>query len=893
MSSTTRISEPTDRPPWNDLRSIAVLDIMPVMVWIAGPDRRFIHVNEEWVRFTGQPLEQSLGHGWLDVVHPDDREACRAAHEDAFDRRVRYQTEERLRRADGEYRWVANRAAPLHAPDGTFIGYIGSCVDITDQKQAESTLRESEELKNRIIESSGDCIKVLDLEGRLLSMSAGGQRLLELTDVTPLLNRSWPDEMWPAGLRAAARAAVEAARTGGTGRFVGCARTASGKLKWWDNVITPIRDATGKPERLLAISRDITDRKLAEDALRQSEAEFRAMFELSVAGMGKADCATGRLLQVNHKLCEMLGYSAAELCGMTIADITHPDDLALNLEQLERARRGEIDEYGFEKRYIRKDGQIIWAQLTASIFRDTEGRALHMVAVVQDITASKQAEHALRESEGRYRHLWENLNDAALMADAETGYLVETNKQAERLLGRSREELLRMHQQEIHPPDQAEEYRRRFAAHATWGREADYDGAVVCKDGSIVPVRITAAPIELGGKKFVLQLFHDITEQKRMEEKLKETDRRKDEFLAMLAHELRNPLAPIRNAVEILKRESGLQSGSLPWVTDVISRQVEQMTNLVDDLLDVARITRGHIQLQKEHVLLADVIVRAVETAHPLIQARNHALSVDLPQWPVWLKADPARLVQVVDNLLNNAAKYTPEGGRIRLTARCEGTDEVIIEVSDNGIGIPAALQPHIFELFYQTNRTLDRSQEGLGLGLYLVHTLVKMHGGRIEAISDGPGRGSTFIVHLPLMAHAPCAAPVSRVPDSADIPRRRVLVVDDNPDVANSFAMLLDALGHEVHVTHDGPSALAAARQIRPEILFLDIGLPGMNGYEVARRLRAEHPPQAMLLVAVTGYGQIDDCRHAAEAGFDHHLLKPVDVGILETLLTSWKPVN
>lgn len=677
------------------------------------------------------------------------------------------------------------------------------------------------------------------------------------------------------------------------GRFVGCARTASGKLKWWDNVITPIRDATGKPERLLAISRDITDRKLAEDALRQSEAEFRAMFELSVAGMGKADCATGRLLQVNHKLCEMLGYSADELRGMTIADITHPDDLARNLEFLERARRGEIDEYGYEKRYIRKDGQIIWAQLTAAIFRDAEGRALHTVAVVQDITANKRAELALRESEGRYRHLWENLNDAALMADAETGCLVETNKQAERLLGRSRDELLRMHQQEIHPPDQAEEYQRRFAAHATCGHAADYDGAVVRKDGGIVPVRITAAPIELGGKKFVLQLFHDITEQKRMEEKLKEADRRKDEFLAMLAHELRNPLAPIRNAVEILKRESGLQGGSLPWVTDVISRQVEHMTNLVDDLLDVARITRGHIQLQKEHVLLADVIVRAVETVHPLIQARNHALSVDLPQQPVWLKADPARLVQVVDNLLNNAAKYTPEGGRIRLTARCEGTDEVIIEVSDNGVGIPAALQPHIFELFYQANRTLDRSQGGLGLGLYLVHTLVKMHGGRIEATSDGPGRGSTFIVHLPLMAHAPSTAPARCAPDSSDIPRRRVLVVDDNPDVANSFAMLLDALGHEVHVTHDGPSALAAVRQIHPEVVFLDIGLPGMDGYEVARRLRAEYPPHAMLLVAVTGYGQLDDCRHAAEAGFDHHLLKPVDVGILEALLTVWKPAN
>jgi signal transduction histidine kinase/ActR/RegA family two-component response regulator len=374
----------------------------------------------------------------------------------------------------------------------------------------------------------------------------------------------------------------------------------------------------------------------------------------------------------------------------------------------------------------------------------------------------------------------------------------------------------------------------------------------------------------------------------RLYREVQEADRRKNEFLSMLAHELRNPLAPIRNGVHILRALGGTDP-QLREVRDMMDRQVQHLVRLVDDLLDLSRITRGKIRLQTEPVDLSGVVARAVETCLPLIDERRQRLSVALPPQPVRVDGDAVRLAQVVGNLLNNAAKYTEEGGQLWLSAGREG-DEGVVRVRDTGMGIPAEMLASVFDLFTQGDHSLDRSQGGLGIGLTLVRQLVEMHGGRVEAHSEGPGRGSEFLVRLPaLPVEEPAEAPEPAAPGRpARGPRRRVLVVDDNRDAAESLALLLGVAGHEARVSHDGPSALAAAAEFRPDAVLLDIGLPGMDGYEVARRLRAETDTGRALLVALTGYGQEEDQRRALAAGFDHHLIKPADLDALTALLAS-----
>jgi signal transduction histidine kinase len=378
-------------------------------------------------------------------------------------------------------------------------------------------------------------------------------------------------------------------------------------------------------------------------------------------------------------------------------------------------------------------------------------------------------------------------------------------------------------------------------------------------------------------------------ELRRRAEQLAEMDRRKDEFLATLAHELRNPLAPLRNSLSIL-RMSGDSNPAAERVHEMMERQVNHMVRLVDDLLEVSRITRGKIELRRERVELAVVLRSAVETSRPLMEAARHQLAITVPPEPLTVDADPVRLSQVIANLLNNAAKYTEEGGQIWLTARREG-GEAAVSVRDTGLGIPADMLHRVFDMFAQVDRTLKRSQGGLGIGLTLARTLVEMHGGRVEARSEGPGKGSEFTIRLPLAAEDSKAAEVRTRAGGAQpagLSQQRVLVVDDNRDAADSLGMLLKFLGADAHVVYDGPSALQALHIYRPAVVFLDIGMPGMDGHEVARHVRQVPEFRGVLLIAMTGWGQEEDRRRSKAAGFDHHLVKPADADALQALLSS-----
>ena len=386
-------------------------------------------------------------------------------------------------------------------------------------------------------------------------------------------------------------------------------------------------------------------------------------------------------------------------------------------------------------------------------------------------------------------------------------------------------------------------------------------------------------------------LQNEVAERARIEEALKEADRHKDEFLAMLAHELRNPLAPIRNAVHLIKMRS-VEDPQLCMARDVIERQLKQLTRLVDDLLDVSRITRGKINLSRERLELADLMSRAVETVMPAIESRGHAITVELPERPLRLYGDPVRLVQALGNVLGNAAKYTDSGGRIVLSARRRNRDAEIT-VRDNGMGIAPDVLPRIFDLFTQMDERMERSPSGLGIGLALVRRLVEMHGGTVSASSAGPGSGSEFIIRLPVSIERadelddPAIVPVpTGVPEVGS--RRRILVADDNLDALESLATLLSLDGHEVYRARDGAEALEVAEQQRPEIALLDIGMPRADGYEVARRIRCEPWGRGITLVALTGWGQESDRRRSEEAGFDVHLTKPVDPKVVSELLAG-----
>ncbi|MBP3954471.1 response regulator [Gemmata sp. G18] len=367
---------------------------------------------------------------------------------------------------------------------------------------------------------------------------------------------------------------------------------------------------------------------------------------------------------------------------------------------------------------------------------------------------------------------------------------------------------------------------------------------------------------------------------------LAEADRRKDEFLAMLAHELRNPLAPVRNAVQIL-RATYTHDPVVTRLTEMLGRQVGQMAHMVDDLLDVSRFTRGTVELRTEPVVLADAIDRALEMARPLIDARRHDINVSVPSEPIHLDADPTRLTQILGNLLNNAAKYTDDGGRIWLSVSREG-DEAVVRVRDTGIGLAPDMLLRVFDLFTQENRTLDRAQGGLGIGLTLVRSLVELHGGTARAFSDGPGLGSEFVVRLPALPTCTKGANERGAPRSTVEPARRLLIVDDNVDSAESLAEVLALAGHNVWTAHDGPAALREVQAHSPEIILLDIGLPRMDGYEVARRVRQLPDLGTTTLIAMTGYGQEEDRRKSQEAGFNYHLVKPVDLDEVRRLLGS-----
>jgi PAS domain S-box-containing protein len=508
------------------------------------------------------------------------------------------------------------------------------------------------------------------------------------------------------------------------------------------------------------------------------------------------------------------------------------------------------------------------------------------------IIARESAAHALQQSEERYRTLVEQVKDYAIFMVDREGRPTSWNEGVRRVLGFEENDFLGADIVPIifTPEDLADGVPEAELNQAARTGTAGNDRWMRRKDGtrfwaSGVTTGLRNAGGELIGYSKVMR---DLTDQKQSEEALKLSDRRKDEFLATLAHELRNPLAPLRNSLHILQL-TACEDATIERLCETMERQVNHLVRLVDDLLEVSRITRGKIELRREMVELAAVARNAIETSRPLIDSAGIQLAISLPQEPIMLHGDPVRLGQIFANLLNNAAKYTNDGGQIWFTAAREG-NQVVVSVRDTGIGIREEVLPKVFEMFMQADRGTSRSQGGLGIGLTLVRSLVEMHGGSVSAHSEGAGRGSEFIVRLPAASEKESMPAVSQSPGRTShvLPSRRILVVDDNVDSATTLGTLLRFLGGDVQIAHDGPAALAAMEKYRPDVVLLDIGMPGMDGYEVAKRIRERHEFDDVTLIALTGWGQAEDRCRTHEAGFDHHLVKPADIDALQALLVS-----
>ena len=1150
--------------------------------WI-GPDGTVLWANQTESELLGYTRDEYVGRHvaglYVDQPVIEDILARLKGGETLFDYAAR------LRHKDGSVRHVLINSNVL-VEDGQFIHTRCFTRDVTDHKRAQDTLQQSEAFSRSIIQSSPDCIKVLDLQGNLLSLLSG-QKLLGIEDIHPLLNKPWID-FWAGGDQSAAQLAIDAAAAGGKGSFVGFFRTPAGEAQWWDVAISPIFDLQGQPSQLLAISREVTQRRRAQlnlefldlvsrdlvhwnnvdEMMRTVGVKVAAHLELSLCAFVDVDETAERVV-INHdwhrddvpglvgvhRLGDFVGESFIQTArageAIVVSDVatdprTDPDqfaalkiasficmplirdgqwrfalclyksgahdwredEIALTRElttriwtRLERLRaeaalrqseerfralvmassdviyrmspdwremrqlHGQnflvdttapndnwlqeyihpddqprvlavIDEairtkglFEMEHQVVTADGSLGWTSSHAIPLLDADGEIVEWFGTASDVTQQKQAEQALRESEERYRNLFNSMDegyciiemifdvndkpvdyryleinpsfealtgmDGALgkrilefFPDIEEHWLetygkvaltgeavrvadevkpmnrwfdlyavrfggagsrkvaiffnnITEQKKTEQALLKSEARFRALFDWEpigMYACDSAgviQEYNR--GAVRLWGREPSpgetdekFRGSfkTYLPDGTFVPFATSAMTKILKGKAAAMHdmeivmerldgsrinlvvnvvpmmdgqgqitgaitCFYDITERTLLQRKtleqagaLADLDRRKDEFLAMLSHELRNPLAAILNAVHLLrlqKSEDPLQKQA----RSIIERQVGQLKHLVDDLLEVSRISTGRVQLRQAQIMLGDIARRAVETAQPLITQHRHELTVSVPPEPILLRADAARLEQVLVNLLTNAAKYTEDGGRIALTIGREG-DTAVLRVRDSGIGIAPELLPHIFDLFTQADRSLDRSQGGLGIGLCLVQRLVELHGGSV-AVTSVLGQGSEFVVYLPVaVGSLPVAAPLSIAPLQPREKSCRVLVVDDNVDAAQTVAMLLDMSGHQCRMAHDGPGGLEAALAWQPDAVLLDIGLPGLNGYELARLIRHEPRLKNVVLVALTGYGLEADRQRSREAGFDHHLVKPADFDEIEKILES-----
>jgi PAS domain S-box-containing protein len=847
----------------------------------------------------GKPLDTVFRIINEDTRHPVENPALRALRDGVV---VGLANHTLLIRKDGSECPIDDSAAPIRNDDGDVSGCVLIFRDVTVQRQAEQD-RAREFLTARqlasIVESSDDAIISKSLDGVIQSWNAAAERVFgypaeqavgrHISLIIPAERIAEEDDII-ATLRADKRIDhFETERMRSDGRRILVSLT-----------ISPVKDDAGNVVGASKIVRDVTQQRAAEERERQlfaeaaaANAKFQAFFEQGAlfAGIMSID---GTILEANRLSWEGCGYAKEQIVGKPFWEGPWWTPSPALVEQIKAgsAQAAAGQTFRREMSYFVADGSERTVDITILPIRDETGRVIFLAPTGNDITERRRAE-AERE---RLATVIENSTDFIGICDMD-GIPFFVNRAGLEMVGL--DDIAQARHTRVRdfffPEDQARIIDEFFPAVLQQGH-----GETEVRfrhfhtgDARWMAYKVVTLTDAAGQPVALATVSQDVTRRKQMEDDLRrlaadlsEADRRKNEFLALLAHELRNPLAPISNAVRALR--TGLSDGAaLQSASEMLERQVGHMARLVDDLLDMNRITRGKIELRTEHIELTPVINQAVEATRALYQSMDHELTVTVPPQPIYLDADPTRMAQVMGNLLNNACKFTERGGHIHLSVEQEG-ESVAIRVRDSGIGIVAEQLPHVFDMFMQVDTSLERSRGGLGIGLMLVKNLVEMHHGTVEAHSDGLGRGSEFIVRLPMLvadAQPQAMAPVSKPTSTL---RRRILIVDDNRDGATSLALLLTVNGHETDTAHDGLEAIEVAERFRPDTVLLDIGLPKLNGYEVCRRIREQPWAKDVLLVAVTGWGQEEDRYRSKEAGFNTHIVKPVDTDALVKILDS-----
>lgn len=914
-----------------DVRTL--LETLPIAVFVAhDPECRRITGNRGAHELLRVPMDGNLSKSapagqepahfrvYRDGVElsPDELPVQRAARGEAIrDEELKHVFE------DGVVRNLLLSAAPLRDGAGRVRGSIATALDITDRKRVEAELRDSQRDLADFFENAnvglhwvgpdGVILRANQAELDMMGYERGeyvGRDIRDfhvdrrvIDDILTRLQRGETLHDYPARLRCK------------DGSIRDVLINSSGAFE------------EGRFQHTRCFTRDVTERKRAEEALRRRLVDLQTIYALSAKVARTAEI--GEIVEA--AMDALIDAVGADRVSVLLFD----DDGVMRFrgwrglsEEYRRSVDGhspwtpqEVDARPFSIGDVEEDETL--GELRGVILR--EGiRALSFIPLVsggrvrgkfmvyydrpRELTEGEQqlcetvaghvayameraqAQRALEENEERLRNAVDAADVGTWRVDLGTGFDTRDGS-LNRILGleaKKTTQPVKDFFSRLHPDDQAradEAWRAALAGADVY----DLECRIVRPQGDVRWIRDRGRVVRdrAGAPIYATGAVVDITDRRRAEEALREADRRKDEFLATLSHELRNPLAPLMNVLEIMKREE-VDAGLPERARDVMERQLDHLVRLVDDLLDVSRISRGKIELRRERIELGSVVRDAVETVRPLCEEKDQELDVELPTAPTYVDADPVRLTQAVGNLLNNASKYTARGGRIELTVRAEDGDGVI-RVRDDGIGIDAEQLPRIFDMFSQVEDPMRRSRGGLGIGLALVKNLVELHGGEVEARSAGLGRGSEFSVRLPLgdPGDEGSARERPEVRGSASV-SRRILVVDDNRDAAETLTLLLQAGGHDVHVAFDGPEAVAAARELRPDMILLDLGLPKLDGYEVARRIRESERQPGTLLIALTGWGQEEDRRRTAEAGFDHHMVKPPDVRALLTLLAD-----
>jgi PAS domain S-box-containing protein len=790
-----------------------------------------------------------------------------------------------------------------------------------ERSRVSRDLRESEARYRAIVESTPECVKLVARDGTLLQINAAGLRMLEVESESEVVGRS----VYPiiaAEHREAFRALNEAVCRGDGGSLEFDLIGARGTRRAMETRAVPLPSLTGDFIHL-AVSRDVSARVAAARALEDSRARLDYAVRLSGVGFWYSDLPFDELSWDARVREQFFIAPGARVTIETFYDRVHPEDRQRTREAIDASIQHRTSYDVVYRTVDPASGAIKWVRALGGAAYDRDGTPARFDGVTVDITAHKRDEERLA-----------GLARAALTIHSSSTFasvLRVITEEARALIGAHRavtvivsghapptctvacSDVHRGHGEPACDPAAIDAVMARLSHPMRLGRADLERGAawpeLLGPGGPGAPLRgVLAVPFvgrdgaRLGFVEICDKLDGDLTatdeaiaiqlaqlavvaiENVRLYDQLREQDRRKDEFLATLAHELRNPLAPIRTGLHVLSHDVSPEQAAR--TRDMMARQLVHLVRMVDDLLDISRVTLGKITLQKQRVDLRVILDSALETTRSLLDAGRHEISVRLPSQPLPLDADPTRLSQVFSNLVNNAAKYTPPGGRIAITADADSTT-LTVRVEDTGIGIPAEMLPCVFDMFTQVGRSIERAQGGLGVGLALVRRLVEMHGGSVAAESSGHGRGSTFVVQIPL---AEVAAPVAtRTEDPArGAAELKILVVDDNVDAAEMLGMLLELRGYHTRLAHTGPAALDADADFQPAVIFLDIGLPGLNGYQVAQRLRASARVPQPVLVALTGWGTDEDRRQAKAAGFDGHLVKPVDIQQLEATIVE-----